>query len=704
MYDSNNNLIASQLSDANGDFNFQGLEPGTYTVSEVLESGWTQTQPVPSYTYTVTVTAGSTDSDLDFGNFQNITISGQAYNDLNGNGKEDPGEPGLQDWTIDLLDSSGNIVATTTTDASGDYSFADLGPGTYTVEEVIPAGWIVTQPASPGTYTVPATSGQDVPGLAFGDYQLVTYSGTVYNDLNGSGTIAPGDPGLAGWTVELLENGNVIATTTSAADGSYSFPDLTYGVYTIEEINTAGWYQTEPAQPFTYMVTATSGASQSGLNFGNFQLVNISGNVYNDLNGNGFPNPGEPGLQGWTVNLLNSAGNTVASVQTDANGNYAFDDVFAGSFTISEVVMSNWVQTQPLYPTTYAVTTQSGKNVASLTFGDFYDPALNPVQVIANGQPGYAETGSWTSSPGGYTGTTRVAKTIRTSGASTASWTFGGLPSGSYEVYVTYAGKNGYSLAAPFSVYDGGTALGTVDINESILVTQSQGGLTQGSYGGVGWLELGTYAISSGTLEVMLSNAANGNYVDANGILIVPDPPAAIHAKTGPSPNVSIGLGVTPTFDAQSTSQTSSKAVTATPTTVAISGVTAPTAVHVIYNQGASASNNTSSASLIDVALSQVGTASNNQGSLQVPDVHGHVAVGNAVTRSTPSYPTRRPRVSVPPRAILEPLRGAVPLVLGPLTRVPGLGPEPVAVEAVTHQMSRGIRRFSTRERWGDSR
>ena len=249
LYDSNDNFIASQLTDANGDFDFQGLNPGTYTVEEVVQAGWTQTAP-PSLTFTISVTAGSTATGLDFGNFQNITISGQAYDDLNGNGTEEPGEPGLKDWTIDLFDVHGDLIATTTTDANGDYNFADLGPGSYTVEEELQPGWIQTQPAPPGTYTVSAASGQNAPGLDFGDYQLVTYSGTVYDDLNGNGSLDPGDPGLQGWTVELLDsNGNVLATTTSAADGSYSFSDLTYGVYTIEEIAQSGWYQTEPVNP-----------------------------------------------------------------------------------------------------------------------------------------------------------------------------------------------------------------------------------------------------------------------------------------------------------------------------------------------------------------------------------------------------------------------------------------------------------------------
>ena len=53
---------------------------------------------------------------------------------------------------------------------------------------------------------------------------------------------------------------------------------------------------------------AISSSDSTGLDFGNFQLVNVSGEVYNDLNGNGNLDPGDPGLQGWTVNLARSLG------------------------------------------------------------------------------------------------------------------------------------------------------------------------------------------------------------------------------------------------------------------------------------------------------------------------------------------------------------------------------------------------------------
>ena len=93
----------------------------------------------------MTVTAGSTvAAGPVFGNFQDVTISGEVFNDLNGSGGFLPGDPGLPGWTVDLLDVNGNIVATTVTDVNGDYSFADIGPGTYTVEEELQSGWVQT--------------------------------------------------------------------------------------------------------------------------------------------------------------------------------------------------------------------------------------------------------------------------------------------------------------------------------------------------------------------------------------------------------------------------------------------------------------------------------------------------------------------------------------------------------------------------------
>jgi methionine-rich copper-binding protein CopC len=619
-------VVASQLTHGGGNFDFEGLAPGTYTVQETLQSGWTQTAPPSPGTFTASVTAGNVVSGLQFGNFQNIAITGQVYNDLNGDGAQEPGEPALSGWTVQLLNSAGKVVATQVTGASGNYSFANIGPGTYTVQEVLQSGWTLTQPGAPGTYTVAATSGQNVGGLAFGDYQLVTYSGEVYNDSNGNGVLDSGEKGLKGWTVNLYGSmGNLVSTYTTTGNGKYSFGNLGPGIWTISEVNQNGWYQTQPANPpGVYSFVGQSGTNQASLNFGNFQLVNVTGSIYNDVNGDGKKQGSEPNLTGWTVDLLNPAGSILVSTTTDANGNYAFNGLFPGTFTVAQVVQNNWVQTQPLYPTVYTFQSQSGQN-QNFVFGDHAATSLNPTAVIDNFQAGYAETGNWTSATGGYLGNNRYASTGHGKNPSaTASWTFTGLASGKYDVYITYWSASGsYASSVPYTVYDGSTSLGTTNINQQQLVTQAQGGLTQGGYGSVGWLELGTYSISSGTLEVLLSNlATGGNTVDADAALIIAHgamhslpsaasqpPPASGNFAAGSLPvvdtsNASVPAGPNPLLTSGQT--TMGKGSASPVASVSVGAVSSPAPAHVIYNQGFQSPQAPLSSSLVDAVLGVV--------------------------------------------------------------------------------------------------
>jgi CSLREA domain-containing protein len=103
----------------------------------------------PTRTFTATPTRTATRTPT-------IRISGMKWNDLDGNGVKDPGEPGLPGWTINIVcGTRPNLIdLQTTTDANGQYSFTGLGPGTCTVSETLPPGWTQTFPAPPGTYTV----------------------------------------------------------------------------------------------------------------------------------------------------------------------------------------------------------------------------------------------------------------------------------------------------------------------------------------------------------------------------------------------------------------------------------------------------------------------------------------------------------------------------------------------------------------------
>ena len=69
------------------------------------------------------MTSGSTEPNNDFGNFQQGTKSGVKFNDLNGDGTKDAGEPGLNNWVIRAYadtNGDGTLQATETTIAASD--------------------------------------------------------------------------------------------------------------------------------------------------------------------------------------------------------------------------------------------------------------------------------------------------------------------------------------------------------------------------------------------------------------------------------------------------------------------------------------------------------------------------------------------------------------------------------------------------------
>jgi hypothetical protein len=104
---------------------------------------------------------------VDFGNFALFTISGRKFNDIDGSGAQNPGEPGLAGVTIQLdAGANGTVDSTAITDVNGNYNFGTLGPGTYRVREVVPAGSAQTT-ANPAD--IVATSGTDVSGINFGN-------------------------------------------------------------------------------------------------------------------------------------------------------------------------------------------------------------------------------------------------------------------------------------------------------------------------------------------------------------------------------------------------------------------------------------------------------------------------------------------------------------------------------------------------------
>ena len=143
---------------------------------------------------------------------------------------------------------------------------------------------------------------------------LLAISGVKFEDLNGNSAKDRDEPGLEGWTIKLKKDGTEVASTLTITGGAYSFTGITPGSYTVEEVSKQGWAQTYPAGNVYIVVVSNAGqvtvtktdqtsVASTEVNFGNVPTASISGMKFEDLNGNGAKDSGEPGLEGWTIKL-----------------------------------------------------------------------------------------------------------------------------------------------------------------------------------------------------------------------------------------------------------------------------------------------------------------------------------------------------------------------------------------------------------------
>ena len=148
---------------------------------------------------------------LSFGVFQLATASGTLYSDANQDGTLDDGESGLAGWTINLLNSSGNVVASATTDASGNYTLSGVGPGSFTIQEALQAGYIQTAPST-GSISIISSSGAQYPNENLGVYKAVSLAVSGLHTVPSSG-LQSSESLVVEWTDTN--------TGTMAAAGSY---------------------------------------------------------------------------------------------------------------------------------------------------------------------------------------------------------------------------------------------------------------------------------------------------------------------------------------------------------------------------------------------------------------------------------------------------------------------------------------------------
>jgi len=146
LFNTSDDITLSQMTDANGFYQFCGLPAGNYTVR--VDPSSLDPRKVPAFdpdggddasTQVVLTHHNLVATDVDFGFAVPGSIHGFKFEDVNFNGRYDLGEPPLPNVEIELngIDNRGNQVSPikVTTDANGEYWFTNLMPGTYTIDE-----------------------------------------------------------------------------------------------------------------------------------------------------------------------------------------------------------------------------------------------------------------------------------------------------------------------------------------------------------------------------------------------------------------------------------------------------------------------------------------------------------------------------------------------------------------------------------------
>ncbi|MDJ1089561.1 SdrD B-like domain-containing protein [Macrococcoides caseolyticum] len=331
--------------------------------------------------YITSSSAGSTGE----GTNAKYSIGDKVWVDTNKDGIQNENGTGLSNVTVNLLDSTGIRIATTTTDSNGNYKFDGLSNGNYQVEVVKPEGYNFTTPKSGsddsvdsdmvfnnGKYIAPVTiNNANVTTIDAGLVpETYTIGDRVWEDSNKDGVQTDEEPGIENVTVILKDKNNVeITRTTTDSSGNYSFPNLSNGTYNIEFLTPEGYSPTQSGAGSDRTKDSNGNNAIVTINNSNDNTIDsgfikkevtspssvydIGDYVWEDSNEDGLQTPGEKGVPGVQVLLKDANNHTIQTTITDNDGNYGFYGVPKGKYTVEFIV-----------PGMYSTTT-TGKNPAS---------------------------------------------------------------------------------------------------------------------------------------------------------------------------------------------------------------------------------------------------------------------------------------------------------------------------------------------------
>ncbi len=296
-------------------------------------------------TDTFTPDPGQSHAGIDAGFYQPVRIVVTTFADtITINNVRESGEPGIGNVTVAVTGTESRTLTTNPT--SGDVVFL-LPPGSYTVTVTTPSGYLPSLNHT-GTVSYSNLTSGSVEGVEFGYFRPGRISGIAFFDTNGD-SLASSEPRMRNVTVELLAGTTVLSTTTTAANGSYSFTNLVPGSYTVRFTNPDTTNYTfiiggdssvttpgNVAASSTDTLTVPYNGSLTDINAGFRGRTTVNGRVFEDNNADNLQDAGDVDLSGATATLTVTANlpNLVATYQATLSAsppNYQFTALPGGS-------------------------------------------------------------------------------------------------------------------------------------------------------------------------------------------------------------------------------------------------------------------------------------------------------------------------------------------------------------------------------------
>ena len=470
LLDKDGQVITTTTTDANGRYSFDKLPDGTYSVTvvkdgELADTEQTEDPDATKDNSSEPVTLGEDNpfkDHIDFGYVPDYSIHGLVYRDGDRSESHGTDEKGYANQTVELRDKDGKVVATTTTDADGAYSFEKLPAGDYTVTVVKDGALTDLDQTEDPDSTKDSASGvislsndhRTRTDVNFGYIANNSINGSIYRDGDRDGRKGDTEGRYSGVTVQLLdENGTVIATTTTDKDGTYSFEHLSDGTYSIKVVKDGVLADADQTgDPDTTLDNASkpitldeNSPTKSDVDFGYVPNNTITGTVYRDDNRDKMIDGDEPGLERVSVQLLDEDGNVVQTLDTAADGTYAFQHLKDGKYTVKVVrssAIKDYDQTEDPDATiddTSAVYTMGPENSLQENVNFGYVPDYSIAGRVYRDAD---KSGSYTDGEETFEGVTvdliDASGTVVATATTTAdgTYSFEKLPAGTYRVKV----------------------------------------------------------------------------------------------------------------------------------------------------------------------------------------------------------------------------------------------------------------------------